>query len=134
MLTLSILGYFPSHNTLGGGGVVRTCNLFWSSKNHKGIPHQKIRPPNFFEERAKTVPILQTRVADPGGIYPDPDPTFEKKPDPDQTFEKKNRVRLSKKTTRILPLPTFAITHSPFNISLYIKDNTIDILTYILVK
>ena len=27
-------------------------------------------------------------VADPGGVYPDPDSTFEKKPDPEQTLEK----------------------------------------------
>ena len=30
--------------------------------------------------------VFAIRVADPGGFYPDMDPTFEKKPDPDLTL------------------------------------------------
>ena len=33
--------------------------------------------------------IVYYRVPDPGGIYTDPDPIFEKKTDPDPTTEKK---------------------------------------------
>ena len=37
---------------------------------------------------------LPFRVSDPGGFYPHPDPTFEKKVDTDPTSEKKRLILL----------------------------------------
>mgnify|MGYP001440664373 CR=1 FL=1 len=62
----------------------------------------------------------ESRVADPGGVVPDPDPTskktpnpgldpaFKKKPGPDPTHEKQPGSRsYPRKTTRIRILPNF---------------------------